>query len=138
MNFNVPQYIEVEDKIAFQMTIKQLAWLALGGMALVFLWQLDSTPLLLVVGVPVILLSAALAFYKPAGMTFFQFTLNSIFYLFKPKVLIWHRSAVVQRERAPRQLTDKKKKASINRYTKEKRMKNSKNLADFLDRNSKI
>lgn len=138
MNFNVPQYIEVEDKIAFQMTIKQLAWLALGGVGLFFLWQLDSTPALIVIGIPITLLSAAFAFYKPAGMTFFQFTLNGIFYLFKPKVLIWHREASTQAERAPRQVTDKKKKASINRYVKEKTLKTSKNLADLLDSNSKI
>lgn len=138
MNFNVPQYIEVEDKIAFQLTIKQLAWLALGGMGLFFLWQLDSFPAFIVLGIPVLLLSLAFAFFKPAGMTFLQFVLNGVMYLFKPKVLTWHREAKPQEQRAPRQLTEKKQKASINRYVKEKTLKSSSSLADLLDKNSKI
>ncbi len=137
MNFNVPQYIEVEDKIAFQLTIKQLAWLALAGIALFFLWQIGIAALI-VIGIPVVLLALAFAFYKPAGMTFLQFVKNGIFYLFKPKILTWHREAKNQIKRTPRKLTDSKRKASINRYVKEKTLKSSGSLADLLDKNSKI
>ena len=138
MNFNVPQYIEVEDKIAFQLTIKQLGWLALGSIGLFFLWQTGSTPALIVIGFPIVLLSLAFAFFKPAGMTFLQFTINGVLYLFKPKVLTWRRESKMQETRAPRKLTDKKQKASINRYMKEKALKSSDSLADILDKNSKI
>ena len=94
--------------------------------------------LLIIIGFPIVLLSLAFTFYKPAGMTFMQFTLNGIFYLFKPKVLTWHREVKTQGNRKPRKLTEKKQKASINRYVKEKTLKSSKSLADLLDKNSKI
>ncbi len=137
MNFNVPQYIEVEDKLAFQLTIKQLGWLALGATGLFFLWQTDSIAALVLIGAPVVLLSLAFAFYKPAGMTFLQFVLNGISYLFKPKVLTWHRN-IRNETREPVKRIKEDEKASINRFVKEKELKNSSNLADLLDKNSKI
>ncbi len=138
MNFNVPQYIEVEDKLAFQLTIKQLSWLGLGAAGLFFLWQMGSMPALILFGIPVILLSLAFAFYKPAGLTFLQFIINGILYLFKPKVLTWHRNIQNETQRPIKRTARKNEKASINRYIKEKELKSSKSLADLLDTNSKI
>jgi hypothetical protein len=138
MNFNVPQYIEVEDKIAFQLTLKQLAWLSLGAMGLFFLWQMDSMVAFIMLGAPVALLALAFAFYKPAGMTFLQFILNGILYLFKPKVFAWHRNAKNTKQRLIKTEKSENKQVLINRYNKENKLKSSKNLADLLDTNSKI
>lgn len=138
MNFNVPQYIEVEDKLAFQLTLKQLVWLALGAAGLFFLWQIGSTAALVVLGFPVVLLALAFAFYKPAGMTFVQFVLSGVLYLFKPKVLTWHRNVKKTKQVVVKREKGDKEQASINRYTKEIKLKSSKNLADLLDTNSKI
>ncbi|EKD71060.1 MAG: hypothetical protein ACD_46C00281G0001, partial [uncultured bacterium] len=39
MLINVPQYIDVEDKVAGPLTIKQLGWLIALGIMLLILWN---------------------------------------------------------------------------------------------------
>ena len=63
MNFQVPQFIEVEDKVVGPLTFKQFIYLAGGaGLAFVFYamlgWYLGMVPIILVLA-----FSFALAFY---------------------------------------------------------------------------
>lgn len=91
MMFNVPQYIDIEDKIAGPFTAKQLGWLFAGGGALLVLYSLFDTATLVVTGLPVLILSLALAFYKPNGVPFSKFIVHALLYVFRPKVAIWER-----------------------------------------------
>jgi hypothetical protein len=92
MLINVPQYIDVEDKIIGPITAKQLGWLmGLGGLILVMYTMLDKMTLFLI-GIPVSFLFIALAFYRPYGQTFLQFIINGFFYFFRPKIFIWKRT----------------------------------------------
>ena len=65
MRFQVPQFIEVEDKIFGPLTLKQFIYLA-GGGGLSFLVYafLHSLTLSLVPIIAIMAVSAALAFYK--------------------------------------------------------------------------
>lgn len=138
MHYNVPQYIEIEDKLAFQLTLKQLVWLGIGGAILAILYKSMSFAGFVILGIPVLGISVAFAFYRPAGMTLFTFLMQGTGYLFKPKVLTWHRVAKKRETGGHRVVSDKNKKASINRFMKEKSLKKSQSLADLLDKNSKI
>lgn len=137
MNFNVPQFIDVEDKIAFQLTAKQLGWFALGGIVLFIVWQFtDGGALFFVVAIFVGILATLFAFLKPSGMTLFGFIVGGIMYLFKPKVMVWQRKIFKVRKVTKRKPEEKQHK--INRFMKEKALKESSDLADILDDQSNI
>jgi hypothetical protein len=138
MNFNVPQFIDVEDKIAFQLTAKQLGWFAVGGVILFVFWQISGGGVAFIVAAIVVSIGCTLfAFLKPAGMTLFGFIISSIRYLFKPKVMVWRRKiSKVRAGGARRKVEEKEHK--INRFMKEKALKESADMADMLDRQSKI
>ena len=42
MLINVPQYIDVEDKVAGPLTLKQLGWMLAMGIILLILWNVFS------------------------------------------------------------------------------------------------
>jgi len=91
MRFQVPQFIDVEDKIIGPFTFKQFIYLA-GGTGIIFiLWR--ALPFFLAI-VPIILiggLSIALAFYKVNNRSFINI-LESIFsYLTHNKLYLWKK-----------------------------------------------
>lgn len=138
MNFNVPQFIDVEDKIAFQLTAKQLGWFAIGGVILFIFWQITGGgAAFIAVAVIVGIICALFAFLKPAGMTLFGFIMSSIRYLFKPKVMVWRRKISKARAGGARRKVEEKQHR-INRFMKEKALKESAEMADLLDKQSKI
>jgi hypothetical protein len=91
MLFSVPQFIDVEDKIAGPLTWRQLLWLI--GMAVLNLVIYNMLGLVgfLVLGIPVVLLFCALAFYRPQGQPLISLLLHGILYFFRPKVAVWER-----------------------------------------------
>lgn len=110
MLINVPQYIDVEDKVAGPLTAKQLGWLIAMGVTLFILWGTLPRMGFFMVGIPVALLFVALAFYKPYGQPLGRFIIHGVLYFFKPKVYVWKRSAQPLPMAAPKnrqQLTPK-------------------------------
>lgn len=88
---SVPQFIDVEDKVAGPLTWKQLGWMIAMGAVLFLVYTLFSGILFFVLAVPVALLFVALAFFRPNGMAFPQFLFYSVTFLFRPKVSVWER-----------------------------------------------
>lgn len=98
MQFQVPQFIEVEDKIFGPLTLKQFLYLA-GGAAIVFLLY-ATLPLFLVIllGPAVAGFALALAFYKMHGQPFIKVVENALRHSMKAKVYTWKkRDAVPQK-----------------------------------------
>ncbi len=89
MRFEVPQFIEIEDKIFGPLTWRQFLYLGGGvGLGVVLFF---TTPLLvfLFLGVPVALLAGALAFY-PVNNRPFSFFLEAIVeYVRGHKLYLW-------------------------------------------------
>lgn len=92
MLFNVPQYIDVEDKVAGPLTAKQLLWMFGMGAVLLALWGILDKSVFFVTAVPVALIFIALAFYRPYNQPLIKFIFSGILFLFKPKVYIWKRT----------------------------------------------
>lgn len=92
MLINVPQYIDVEDKIAGPLTAKQLGWMIALGIILLILWNIVPLPVFFIIGLPISLLFVALAFYRPYGQTLGGFIFFGILYFFRPKIYIWKRT----------------------------------------------
>lgn len=91
MMFSVPQFIDVEDKIAGPLTWKQLLWMIAMGAVILILFALFETTFAVMVSIPVVLLFVSLAFYKPNGIPMATFILHATTYLFRPKVAVWER-----------------------------------------------
>lgn len=91
MEFQVPQFIEVEDKIFGPLTILQFVYLA-GGVGFGFaMWLLLPLWAAILVGGPVAGLGAALAFVKVNERPLMA-TLEAAFdYFFRAKLYIWSK-----------------------------------------------
>lgn len=93
MLYNVPQYIDVEDKIAGPLTAKQLLWMfGMGGMLLI-MWGIFDKTTFYIAAVPVVLIFVALAFYRPYGQPLINFVIYSIQFIMRPKLYFWNREA---------------------------------------------
>ncbi len=109
MIFNVPQYIDVEDKIAGPLTAKQLLWMIGMGATLFVFWTVLDKETFYVLAIPVVLIFVALAFYRPYDQSLISFIGLGISYLFSPKVYSWKRISSGKIEKIISQ-TEKEKK----------------------------
>jgi hypothetical protein len=104
MMFNVPQFIDVEDKIAGPMTWKQLLWMICMGGTLLVVFNLFDSALFFITGIPIVLVFVAFAFYRPNGFPLTTFVFYMVMFLFRPKVAVWERpSAARFPDRVPEQ-----------------------------------
>src|SRR5688572_9661107 len=105
MQFKVPQFLDIGDKIFGPFTFRQFIYLA-GGAGLCFVLYkllgliLGAIPILLVGG-----LAAALTFYRPNNKPFINMLEAGFKYFTQNKLYIWEKS----REWAAEQPADKPK-----------------------------
>ncbi|MFZ3032017.1 MAG: PrgI family protein [Candidatus Moraniibacteriota bacterium] len=95
MMFSVPQFIDVEDKIAGPLTWKQLGWMIGMGAFVMTIFGIFDTSLSVVLSIPVVLLFCALAFYRPNGISMISFLGSALLFLFRPKVSVWERPTMI-------------------------------------------
>ena len=89
MEYQVPQFIEVEDKIIGPLTLKQFIYVAgAGGLCIIFFYYLPIIVALLL-SVPVVALAAALAFYKMNGKPFIEVLEAGFNYYTSVKLFLW-------------------------------------------------
>lgn len=95
MRFEVPQFIDVEDKIFGPLTFKQFIYLA-GGAGLGYVsFKLLPIPLSYIFLIIFVGLGLMLAFYKLNNRTFLEIAQAFIAYQIKGKVYIWKRAPAV-------------------------------------------
>jgi|TARA_Y100000310_G_scaffold112085_1_gene110512 hypothetical protein len=89
MRFQVPQFIEVEDRIFGPLTLKQFIYLTGAGGVVFILWRVFPLFIAIVAAAPIIALAGALAFYKINKRPFI-FVLESAFkYMLSNRLYIW-------------------------------------------------
>src|SRR3989344_2735718 len=91
MQFKVPQFLEIEDKIFGPFTFKQFVYLVGGAGICYILFKLlgiwlGAIPILAIAG-----LSAALVFYRPNGKPFINMIEAGLKYAMQNKLYIWKR-----------------------------------------------
>lgn len=92
MNFQVPQFIEIEDKIFGPLTFKQFIYLA-GGGGLAFLCYVFLPLILALIPiVAIVAFSLALAFYKINNRPFVSVIESGIKYIVGPKMYVWKKT----------------------------------------------
>lgn len=89
--FQVPQFIEVEDKIFGPLTLKQFLYI-LGAVASLFLLYI-FLPLALVIlfGAPILIFFSALAFYKVNGQPFMKYVENALSHFTRVRLYVWKK-----------------------------------------------
>ncbi|HYD93032.1 MAG TPA: PrgI family protein [Candidatus Paceibacterota bacterium] len=91
MEYQVPQFIEVEDKIFGPLTLKQFIYIA-GGAGLVVVIMLNLPFMIgLIVSIPVAGLAAAFAFYKVNGKPFPNILEYAFSYYLGRRLYLWRR-----------------------------------------------
>lgn len=107
MLFNVPQFIEKEDKLVGPLTAKQLGWLGGAGTVMLLLWAVLDTGAFILACIPVAAVFGALAFYRPNGISLIAFIGSAVNFTWKPKMYVWNRTPEIEKTK---KITHKKVK----------------------------
>jgi hypothetical protein len=87
----VPQYIDVEDRVAGPLTWKHIGWLFLCGGILAIMWTFLDRVTFYIAAAFIVPLFAALAFWKPNNVTLIEFIGYGLGYMFRPRLYTWQR-----------------------------------------------
>ncbi len=94
MQFKVPQFLDIEDKIFGPFTLKEFIYLT-GGAGLCFVLYrllgliLGIVPILIIAG-----LTLAFIFYRPNNKPFIEMVGAGFYYLIQHKLYIWQRRKI--------------------------------------------
>lgn len=91
MQHQVPQFIEVEDKIFGPLTVKQFFYIAAGGASIFILYVFLQLWLVILLGVPIGGFFVALAFLKVSGVPFIKVLNNAIGFAGANKLYLWKK-----------------------------------------------
>ncbi len=101
MRFQVPQYIEVEDKIFGSLTFKQFVYLAGGVGICTLLFTFLPTFFAVIFSAPVAALCGALAFYRYNDKPFINLLESFFKYSTTNKLYVWRKSEDTQALSSP-------------------------------------
>lgn len=91
MKYQVPQFIEVEDKIFGPFTFKQFAYMAGGAGAAFLCYKLLPAFVGIIVAIPFAALGGAFAFYKVNSRPFIDVVESGFEYFTKNRLYIWKK-----------------------------------------------
>jgi hypothetical protein len=108
MQFKVPQFLEIEDKIFGPFTFREFIYLVGGGGLCFILYKLlglilGAIPILVVGG-----FSIALTFYRPNSKPFIEMVESGFKYFTQSKLYIWKRKMVKTENNQPKIISDNK------------------------------
>lgn len=91
MRFEVPQFIDIEDKIFGPLTFKQAIYVAGSGGVIFMLYTTMPFFLAIILAAPIAVLGLALAFYKYNNRPFINLLESWFNYQVKGKLYIWQK-----------------------------------------------
>lgn len=91
MRYQVPQFIEVEDKIFGPLTIKQFVYVVGGAGFSFVLWRFLPFFIAILLIIPVAGFAVALAFYKINDRPFIIIVENAVRYFLNSKLYLWEK-----------------------------------------------
>lgn len=91
MQYSVPQFLNVEDKIVGPFTGKQTLFLVAGFLILIVSMTFFNTVFFIIITIFIIPLTLAFAFWKPKGVTVARLLTNIINFYTATHVYIWRR-----------------------------------------------
>lgn len=133
MQFNVPQFINVEDKIVGPFTGKQTIYLVIGGGILLFAFTFFNIIFFVLVALIIAPLTLGFVFYKPKGITLAQYLGNFIEYFTTSHLYVWKREPTITMYK-----TVQKKHAADEAPMKAVSKNRIRELADLLDTSAAV
>ncbi len=92
MQYQVPQFIEIEDKIFGPLTFKQFLYVG-GGAAVGFIiFSTFPRILAIIIGAPIVGFFMAAAFYQVNGRPFLMYVEGAVKYALSAKLYIWKKT----------------------------------------------
>jgi hypothetical protein len=92
MKFQVPQFIEMEDKIFGPLSFKEFSYIAGGaGLAYILYRFIPSFIVALLFIVPVLAFAGLLAFYRPNNKPFIEMVQSALIFATGNKLYIWKK-----------------------------------------------
>jgi len=89
--YQVPQFLEIEDKIFGPLTLKQFLYSMAGGAILFMTWSAFGMFLGILIGGPICALFLGLAFFKVNNRPLAQAIESAVKYASTPKLYIWKK-----------------------------------------------
>lgn len=99
LQYQVPQFVDVEDRIIGPLTIKQFLMFVMNAMIVATLYLALPLPATIVLGVPITAFFGLLAFFKVSGRSFVWFLYAFVRFLFTGKLFLWDRRGDTPRVR---------------------------------------
>lgn len=96
MQFQVPQFIEIEDKIIGPLTLKQFLYLIGAGGFSFILFFILQTWLWIAITIILVLFAAGLAFIKYNGRPMIVMLIAALKYIWMPKFYLWKTQTAYQ------------------------------------------
>jgi hypothetical protein len=93
MQFQVPQNIDLEDKIIGSLTLKQFIYLLVGGMLDYLFFRFLSFSAFILLALPTTIFFVAMALLRYQDQPFPKFLASLILFLIKPKRRTWGKAA---------------------------------------------
>jgi len=100
MQYAVPQFVEVEDKVIGPLTVRQFLILLAGGGLTFLAYRLADLTLFILLALVIMGSAVAFAFIKINGQPIHQYGLNAYKFLTKPKILMWAHDPKLARAKA--------------------------------------
>lgn len=92
MRYNIPQFIDTEDRIVGPLTLKQFGWFAAGGGVIFLIWMFArSFTVFLILSAITVGISAVFAFRQINGKPFIIVVMNFFKFTKKPKIYLWRK-----------------------------------------------
>jgi hypothetical protein len=98
MYFQVPQFIDIEDKIFGPLTFKQFIYVLGGGAAVFVLFKLLPNLIAFIIAAPILVFALALAFYKVNNRPFVEIVQAWVAYKLGTKLYTWKHREVEQKK----------------------------------------
>ena len=89
--FQVPQFIEIEDKIIGPLTLRQFMYIGIAGIFSFFLFFLLKTWIWVVFSTALFAVASTLAFIKINGQPMYVILAYAIKYFWQPRFYLWQR-----------------------------------------------
>jgi hypothetical protein len=91
MQFQIPQFTEIEDKVVGPLTIKQFLYLVVGTFVLYILFNLLNFFVFIILAIPIAAISLALAFVRVNQRPLASTIKNFLGFVKKPDFYIWKK-----------------------------------------------
>lgn len=91
MRFQVPQFVDIEDKIIGPLTLKMFAYYAVACMLLVPLYMTLDISLFITMGLPIVGVAALFAHVRIQGQPLVWVLIHAATFYVNPRIYLWRR-----------------------------------------------